>query len=46
MATVFDENLSWYLDHNIRTFTTSPNAVNKEDEGFVESNRMHGEREW
>ncbi|CAL8256930.1 unnamed protein product [Merluccius merluccius] len=41
MATVFDENLSWYLDHNIRTFTTSPNTVDKEDEGFVESNRMH-----
>ncbi|XP_030228157.1 ceruloplasmin isoform X2 [Gadus morhua] len=41
MATVFDENLSWYLDHNIRTYTTSPNTVNKEDEGFVESNRMH-----
>ncbi|KAG7280767.1 hypothetical protein CRUP_037697 [Coryphaenoides rupestris] len=41
MATVFDENLSWYLDHNIRTYTTSPNTVNKEDEGFMESNRMH-----
>ncbi|CAL8306226.1 unnamed protein product [Lota lota] len=41
MATVFDENQSWYLDYNIRTYTTSPNTVNKEDEGFVESNRMH-----
>lgn len=43
MATVFDENLSWYLDDNIRTFTTSPTTVNKEDEDFVESNKMHGE---
>ncbi|KAE8293886.1 Ceruloplasmin [Larimichthys crocea] len=41
MATVFDENLSWYLDDNIRTFTTAPTTVNKEDEGFMESNKMH-----
>ncbi|KAM4629444.1 ceruloplasmin isoform 2-T2 [Polymixia lowei] len=41
LATVFDENLSWYLDDNIRTFTTAPNTVNKEDEGFMESNKMH-----
>ncbi|KAM9385764.1 ceruloplasmin [Pholidichthys leucotaenia] len=41
MATVFDENQSWYLDENIRTFTTAPNTVNKEEEGFIESNRMH-----
>ncbi|XP_071342581.1 ceruloplasmin isoform X2 [Trachinotus anak] len=41
MATVFDENLSWYLDDNIRTFTTAPATVNKEDEDFMESNKMH-----
>ncbi|XP_069009150.1 ceruloplasmin isoform X1 [Embiotoca jacksoni] len=41
MATVFDENLSWYMDDNIRTFTTAPTTVNKEDEGFIESNKMH-----
>uniref|UniRef100_A0A3P9H7K2 ferroxidase n=1 Tax=Oryzias latipes TaxID=8090 RepID=A0A3P9H7K2_ORYLA len=41
MATVFDENLSWYLDDNIQTFTTSPRTVNKEDEGFMMSNKMH-----
>ncbi|XP_056233645.1 ceruloplasmin [Seriola aureovittata] len=41
MATVFDENLSWYLDDNIRTFTTAPATVNKEDEAFMESNKMH-----
>uniref|UniRef100_A0A1A8FV06 Hephaestin n=1 Tax=Nothobranchius korthausae TaxID=1143690 RepID=A0A1A8FV06_9TELE len=41
MATVFDENLSWYLDENIRTFATAPNTVNKEDEDFMDSNKMH-----
>uniref|UniRef100_A0A3Q3VX61 ferroxidase n=1 Tax=Mola mola TaxID=94237 RepID=A0A3Q3VX61_MOLML len=41
MATVFDENQSWYLDENIRTFTTAPTTVDKEDEGFIESNMMH-----
>lgn len=41
MATVFDENLSWYLDDNIRAFTTAPATVKKEDEGFMESNKMH-----
>ncbi|XP_061594625.1 ceruloplasmin isoform X1 [Cololabis saira] len=41
MATIFDENLSWYLDDNIRSFATAPNTVNKEDEGFKDSNKMH-----
>ncbi|XP_042370206.1 ceruloplasmin [Plectropomus leopardus] len=45
MATVFDENLSWYLDDNIKTLTppSTPRTTpfNKEDEGFMESNKMH-----
>ncbi|XP_067898713.1 ceruloplasmin [Heterodontus francisci] len=41
LATVFDENLSWYLDDNINRFTTKPKAVDKEDEDFQESNKMH-----
>ncbi|XP_072897676.1 ceruloplasmin [Hemitrygon akajei] len=41
MATVFDENLSWYLQNNINRFTTKPKTVNKEDEDFQESNKMH-----
>lgn len=45
MATVFDENLSWYLDENVRTFATAPTTVNKEEEGFMESNKMHCEEE-
>ena len=27
----FDENTSWYLDHNIQTYTTDPKGVNKLD---------------
>ncbi|KAM6963128.1 ceruloplasmin [Aplochiton taeniatus] len=41
LASVFDENLSWYLDHNIKTYTKAPATVNKEDEDFIESNKMH-----
>ncbi|XP_060098309.1 ceruloplasmin isoform X1 [Heteronotia binoei] len=42
LATVFDENLSWYLDDNIQYFTrTSPDEIDKEDEDFQESNKMH-----
>ena len=26
---LFDENVSWYLDHNIKTFTGDPKGVNK-----------------
>uniref|UniRef100_A0A8C4VXT1 ferroxidase n=1 Tax=Gopherus evgoodei TaxID=1825980 RepID=A0A8C4VXT1_9SAUR len=42
LFTVFDENLSWYLDKNIKVFTGDPSKVNKEDEDFQESNKMHG----
>lgn len=42
MATVFDENLSWYLDENIMNFTTAPADVDKDDEDFEKSNHMHG----
>lgn len=30
---IFDENGSWYLDHNIQTFTTDPKGVNKLESG-------------
>lgn len=30
---IFDENGSWYLDHNIQTFTTDPKGVNKVESG-------------
>ena len=28
---LFDENVSWYLDHNIQTYTSDPKGVNKLD---------------
>ncbi|XP_019666136.1 ceruloplasmin-like [Felis catus] len=41
LATIFDENKSYLLDENIRTFTTEPENVDKEDPDFQESNQMH-----
>ncbi|PKU38524.1 ceruloplasmin [Limosa lapponica baueri] len=38
---VFDENESWYLDENIKTYSTNPHLVDKENEEFLESNKMH-----
>nr|XP_003476593.3 ceruloplasmin isoform X1 [Cavia porcellus] len=38
---VFDENESWYLDDNIKTYSKNPKRVNKENEEFIESNKMH-----
>ncbi|XP_061492982.1 ceruloplasmin isoform X2 [Rhineura floridana] len=38
---VFDENESYYLDENIKTYSANPEGVNKEDEEFIESNKMH-----
>lgn len=40
---VSDENFSWYLDDNIRTHITNPDRGLKEDEDFIESNKLHGE---
>jgi len=42
LFTVFDENRSPYLDPNIQTFTGDPDSVDPDDEGFIESNLMHG----
>ncbi|XP_055272200.1 ferroxidase HEPHL1-like isoform X2 [Moschus berezovskii] len=41
LITVFDENLSRYLDENIQKFTWHPSSIDKEDKEFVKSNRMH-----
>ncbi|XP_070094393.1 ceruloplasmin isoform X3 [Equus przewalskii] len=38
---VFDENESWYLDDNIKTYSDHPEKVKKDDEEFIESNKMH-----
>jgi hypothetical protein len=34
-----DENLSWHLQFNIDTYTTSPGTIVVTDPGFIESNR-------
>ncbi|XP_058406209.1 ceruloplasmin [Diceros bicornis minor] len=41
MFSVVDENLSWYLDDNIKTYCSEPDKVDKDDEDFQESNRMY-----
>ncbi|XP_062440569.1 ferroxidase HEPHL1 [Rhea pennata] len=41
MFSIVDENFSWYLDENINTFCLEPTTVDKEDERFQTSNRMH-----
>lgn len=43
LFSVIDENLSWHLDDNIATYCSDPASVDKEDEDFEDSNRMHGE---
>uniref|UniRef100_A0A8C0H0B5 ferroxidase n=1 Tax=Chelonoidis abingdonii TaxID=106734 RepID=A0A8C0H0B5_CHEAB len=41
MYNIVDENLSWYIDANIKAFCLDPTTVDKEDEGFKNSNKMH-----
>lgn len=41
---VHDENESWYIDENIRTYLGVDPKRFEGDEDFVESNKMHGKR--
>ncbi|XP_043752236.1 hephaestin isoform X2 [Cervus elaphus] len=41
LFSVIDENLSWHINENIATYCSDPASVDKEDEDFQESNRMH-----
>uniref|UniRef100_A0A8B9PUZ7 ferroxidase n=1 Tax=Apteryx owenii TaxID=8824 RepID=A0A8B9PUZ7_APTOW len=41
LFSIFDENDSWYLNKNIEAFTGDPSKVDKDDEDFKESNKMH-----
>ncbi|XP_043851762.1 ceruloplasmin-like [Dromiciops gliroides] len=41
MFSEINENKSWYLDENIKTYCYEPDKVNKTDPSFMESNRMH-----
>lgn len=43
MFNVVDENLSWYLEDNIKKLS-DPGGVKQDDDDFKESNLMHGER--
>ena len=38
---MLDENDSWLLDENIKTYCGDPAGVDKENEDFMESNKMH-----
>ena len=41
LFTVLDENDSWLLDKNINEFCSNAKGVDKDDEDFQESNKMH-----
>jgi FtsP/CotA-like multicopper oxidase with cupredoxin domain len=41
LFTVFDENTSTYLASNIKELAGKPQSVNPDDDGFIESNKMH-----
>ena len=41
MFSVVDENLSWYLEENIKTYCSEPETVEQDNEDFQESNRMY-----
>ncbi len=41
LFTVFDENASRLLEHNIETYAGDPASVDPDDEDFAESNLMH-----
>ncbi|NWX84740.1 HPHL1 protein, partial [Nothoprocta pentlandii] len=41
LFSIFDENDSWYLNKNIEAFTGDPSKVDKDNEDFKESNKMH-----
>ncbi|XP_007535657.2 hephaestin [Erinaceus europaeus] len=41
LFSVVDENLSWHIDENIVTHCSDPASVDKDDEEFQESNKMH-----
>lgn len=43
MFSVVDENLSWYLEDNIKK-CLDPEGVTVDDPDFEESNLMHGEK--
>lgn len=41
LFTIFDENLSWLISDNIRTYTRRPDTVNRNDPAFRQSNQKY-----
>ncbi|XP_072258731.1 ferroxidase HEPHL1 isoform X1 [Pyxicephalus adspersus] len=41
LFTIFDENLSWYLEENLAMVSADPSTIDREDGDFQESNKMH-----
>lgn len=41
MFSVFDENRSWYIDQNIRQYSTDPSKVDPNDPVFYGSNIIY-----
>lgn len=41
MFSVVDENFSWYLEDNIKTYCSEPEKIDQDNEDFQESNRMY-----
>lgn len=42
LFSVVNENLSWYLEENIKMFCSDPTGVNPSDPDFQRSNQMNG----
>ncbi|KAM6310335.1 coagulation factor V [Aegotheles albertisi] len=41
MFAVFDENKSWYIEDNIKDYSSNPDSVKRDDPKFYNSNIMH-----
>ena len=42
LFSIFDENLSWYIDDSIKAFAPHKAKINKNDEAFKHGNLIHG----
>ena len=44
LFSIFDENLSWYIDESIKEFAPHKARINKNDDAFKHGNLIHGRR--
>ena len=42
LFSIFDENLSWYIDASIKEFAPHKMRIDKNDEAFKHGNLIHG----